>query len=191
MKRLRTLAVLTSAFVLAACGGQSVWAPDTAVEQARIVTGEQPYLELKTMVSNTTGRGGHSSLLINGSQLVLWDPAGRWRHSTAPERNDVVFGMTPALLAQYDSWHARNTHHVVSQRIYVTPQVAEMAMQLAFNNGPSLDAHCAQTTSGILQRLPGFEGIRSTWYPHVLMAQFETLPSVETRRHYESDVGKN
>lgn len=176
---------------LAACGGKSVWAPDEEIVARRVVTGEPPYLMLKTMIHNRTGRGGHSALLINGSELVMYDPAGRWRHSTAPERNDVVYGLTPPLLAQYDSFHARNTHHVVSQKIYVTPEVAAQAAALAKAKGPSLDAQCSINTSSMLQQLPGFGGIDRTWFPHRLMDQFAKLPGVETTKHFEDDIGKN
>lgn len=176
---------------LAACGGQAVWAPDAEVEQRRVVSDEPPYLMLKTMISNRTGSGGHSSLLINGSQLVMWDPAGRWHHSWAPERNDVVFGLTPSLLRQYDSFHARDTHHVVSQKIYVPAAVAERAMQLAMNNGPALDAQCALTTSALLRQLPGFETVRGTYFPAKLMQSFAAIPGVTTTKYFENDTGKN
>ena len=187
----RNVLILLAVVTLSACGGKSVWAPDEDVNRRTVVTGEAPYLELKTMIHNRTGRGGHSSLIINGSRLVMWDPAGRWKHSWAPERNDVVHGLTPPLLAQYNSFHARNTHHVVTQRIYVPAGVAEKAMQLAMNNGPALDAQCALTTSGILRQLPGFESIRGTWFPAQLMDQFAALPGVTTSKHFENDVGKN
>lgn len=177
---------------LTACGGaQSYWAPDSEIEDHTVVTGERPYLMLKTMVSNKSGSGGHSSLLINGSRLVMWDPAGRWFHEDAPERNDVVHGLTPALLQRYNSFHARDTHHVVSQKVYVSPRVAQMAMQLAMNNGAAGDARCAVTTSAILRQLPGFGSIQQTWFPAKLMQQFEKIPGVKTTRYYENDTGKN
>lgn len=188
---MRALLLLVLLGTLAACGGRPVWAPDEEIAHRMVVTGEPAYLELKTMVHNRSGRGGHSALLINGSQLVMWDPAGRWHHSWAPERNDVVYGLTPALLKLYDSFHARNTHHVVSQRIHVAPEVAERAMALAVQAGPAADATCARTTSAILRQLPGFEDIEPTWYPHKLMEQFARRPGVQTRRYYENDVGKN
>lgn len=191
MIALRRLLLLAAVGLLAACGGKSVWAPDEAVEQRRVITGEPPYLMLKTMMNNRGGTGGHTALLINGSQLVMWDPAGRWFNSLAPERNDVVYGMIPGLIAQYDSFHARDTHHVVSQKIYVSPQVAERAMQLAMNHGPAMDAQCAASTSAILQQLPGFGHIKRTMFPANLMRQFEEMPGVTTTRYYENDSGKN
>lgn len=191
MAFVRAILLLSLVALVSACGGKSVWAPDEEVEQRRYVSNEEPYLELKSMIHNRTGRGGHSALVINGSQLVMWDPAGRWHHSWAPERNDVVYGLSPALMKQYDSFHARNTHHVESLRIKVSPQVAELAMQLAMNNGPALDAQCALTTSRLLQQLPGFESIKVTYFPAKLMKQFAGLPGVTKTEVYENDVGKN
>ena len=188
---IRNLAMMLVIVALSACGGQSIWAPEEEVQKRTHVSNERPYLMLKTMINNRSGSGGHASLLINGSQVVMYDPAGRWHHPWAPERNDVLFGMTPLMLKRYDSFHARNSHHVVSQKIYVSAEVAEMAMQLAFAQGPSLDAQCTINTSKILRQLPGFEGLSQTWFPAALMRSFEELPGVETTRYYEDDEGKN
>ena len=78
MAKFRNSLLIAFLAILTACGGQSVWAPDEEVEKRRYVSNEPAYLELKTMINNRTGRGGHTSLVINGSQLVMWDPAGRW-----------------------------------------------------------------------------------------------------------------
>ncbi len=187
----RIFFLVIAAVVLTACGGKSVWAPDEAVAQRAYVSDEKPYLMLKTMISNRSGAGGHSALLINSSQVVMNDPAGRWHNSLAPERNDVLFGMRPALLKQYDSFHARDTHHVVSQKIYVTPEVAAKAMQVAFKMGPSPDALCSTNVSKMLQQIPGFQGLSRSLFPAKLMQSFEQLPGVETTKHYENDKGQN
>ena len=60
----RIVLALALTALLSACGGKSVWAPDEAVEARRVVTGEPPYLMLKTMMNNKGGSGGHTSLLI-------------------------------------------------------------------------------------------------------------------------------
>ena len=191
MSVLRGFVLLIAAFALTACGGASIWAPDEEIQKRAYVSEEQPYLMLKTMVSNRTGGGGHSSLLINGSQVVMYDPAGRFKNSVVPERNDVIFGLNPQVLKIYDGFHARKTHHVVSQKIYVTPEVAAKAMQVAFSHGPSLDGYCAVNTSSILQEIPGFEGLRRTFNPVSLLEQFEKLPGVITTKYYENDSGQN
>lgn len=191
MRVIKFVLVLATVGLLSACGGKSIWDTDAEVSKYTHIATDAPYLELKTMISNTTGSGGHSSLVINGTQTVMYDPAGRWDHPYSPERNDVRFGMTPQVLSHYDSWHARDTHHVVSQRIYVTPQVAQQAMQLAFGMGPSLDAQCSYNTSFLLKQLPGFEGLPRSYFPQRLMNAFGELPNVQTRKLVEKDEGKN
>jgi len=191
MAFLRVLILVAVAFALSSCGGKSIWATDAAVAKRVYHSNEAPYLMLKTMIHNRSGSGGHAALVINGSQLVMYDPAGRWFHSWAPERNDVLFGMRPELMAQYDSFHARDTHHVVTQKIFVTPAVAQQAMQLAFAKGPSPDAYCAQNVSSLLRQLPGFENLKQTYFPAKLMQSFALLSGVKTTKHFENDKGQN
>lgn len=188
---LRVLFLVFAAFALGACGGKSIWATDEAVAKRVYHSNEAPYLMLKTMIHNRSGAGGHAALVINGSQVVMYDPAGRWFHSWAPERNDVLFGMQPALMAQYDSFHARDTHHVVTQKVYVSAEVAQRAMQLAFAKGPSPDAYCANNVASLLRQLPGFENIKQTYFPAKLMESFAGLQGVQTSKHFENDKGQN
>ena len=103
----------------------------------------------------------------------------------------MVHGLTPELLRAYNSFHARSTHHVVSQKIYVSAAVAQRAAALAKANGPAADAQCALTTSRILQQLPGFGHISTTYFPAKLMDQFARIPGVTTSKYYETDVGQN
>ena len=79
-----------------------------------------PKLTLFTMLSNRSGSGAHTSLLINGSQRVAFDPAGSFRHPQIVSRNDTVYGMTPYLVDQYTRFHARETYHVVIQELVVS-----------------------------------------------------------------------
>ncbi|WGI22764.1 hypothetical protein [Amylibacter sp. IMCC11727] len=191
MTFLRALILVVMAATLSACGGQSVWAPDEAVQKARYDSPEPAYLVLKTMINNRSGSGGHAALTINASQTVMYDPAGRWSHPLGPERNDVVFGMFPKLEENYDNWHARTTHHVVNQKIYVSEEVAEKALQLALAAGPSLDAQCTLNISGLLLQLEGFESLRRTYFPAKLMKDFAKLPGVQTTKVFDDDEGKN
>ncbi|WP_323783705.1 hypothetical protein, partial [Leisingera sp.] len=146
-----------------------------------------PALTLYTMINNRTGRGGHASLMINASERVIFDPAGSFYASVVPERNDVLYGITPAVEQAYRGAHARSTFHVVVQRIEVTPEQAQKAYRLAVANGPVPGAYCAQATIGILQQIPGFESLNRTFYPEKLSAQFGQLPGVVTERYYEND----
>ncbi|WP_412555524.1 hypothetical protein [Shimia sp. MIT1388] len=147
--------------------------PDAAVEAARYVHDGAKQLTLYTMISNESGSGAHTSLMINGSQRVAFDPAGSFRKEGAiVAKNDVVYGMTPYMVDQYTRFHARETYHVVVQSIDVSSQVAEMALRGAESLGPVTEAQCAKSTSALLKTLPGFEDAPQSYYPRKLMDYF-------------------
>ena len=174
---------------LSACAPQGQ-GPDASLEEvSRAVYRHDgpPALTLYTMVSNRSGEGAHTSLMINASQRVIFDPAGSVSSDRIPERGDVLYGITPQIEDFYERAHARETYHVVIQRVEVPPVVAEQALQLAMQNGRVGQMFCTSATAGILKQLPGFDGIRSTFFPTALSEQFAKLPGVETRRVYETD----
>ncbi|MDO6731763.1 hypothetical protein Q4577_17150 [Marinovum sp. 2_MG-2023] len=176
--------------LLAACGTTSErtrYDDAETVARAAYRHDGPPALTLYTMVNATTGAGAHTSLMINGSQRVIFDPAGSVQHSQIAERADVLYGITPRIEKFYASAHSRKTHYVVIQRIEVSPEVAEKALQLAINNGAVAQAFCANSTSQLLQKLPGFDGIKTTFYPVKLSKQFGALPGVVTRELHETD----
>jgi len=62
---------------LAACGGgDPVWAPDDVVNAAVYRSTGERSLTLYTMRNVGSGNGAHSSLLVDASQRVMFDPAG-------------------------------------------------------------------------------------------------------------------
>lgn len=194
MKRLYYTLGLILAIFLASCtsyGTPDKFASDAEVAKVRYISKEPPSLTLITMVHNKSGFGGHSALLIDGSERVMYDPAGRWWSSKVAERHDLVYGVTPAVMKSYRSFHARDTHHVVSQKIYVSHEVAERAIAAAQAQGRSADAACAVNTIAILQQLPGFEDVGRTLFPAKLMKNFAELEGVTTDKYYETDKGKN
>ena len=83
------------------------------------------------------------------------------------------------------------THHVVNQKIYVSDEVAEKALQLALAAGPSFDAQCTLNISGLLLQLEGFESLKRTYFPAKLMKDFAKLPGVQTTKVFDNDEGKN
>ncbi len=183
----RLAALLVVAVGLAACSAPQEWASDQSVAAARYVHGGAPELTLVTIMNYRSGNGDHTALFINGSERVLFDPAGSWKLDTVPERNDVHYGITPNIGASFYISHVRETHYAVVQRLRVTPEVAAQAMALAQAAGPVPAARCAISTSAILRALPGFEGIGSSWYPHRLMQDFANLPGVQTFEiHHDS-----
>ena len=187
----RVLLPLAVVLGVAACGGEKTWSEQHEIDRVAYRAPGPATLTLVTVVGSRTGAGGHTGLLINGTQRVVWDPAGTWWHPDAPERNDMLFGMTPGMVDTYIDYHTRSTYHTVLQEITVTPQVAQMAMQLAANNGPAAKAQCGLTTSKILSQLPGFETIAVGYYPTKIMADFAKLPGVTTRKVYDDDPADN
>ncbi|MGR3503164.1 hypothetical protein [Pseudaestuariivita sp.] len=187
MKRRAFLVMLPAA--LAACAAPRDDVSLAVMRQKAYRHDGPPALTLYTMISNRTGAGAHTSLMVNApSQRVIFDPAGSVRHETLPERNDVLYGITPHYADFYARAHARETYHVVIQRLVISAASAEQAIRLVEANGPAPQAFCANHTSSILSRLPETRSIRTTFYPKQLMDQFGALPGVSTRELYEDDA---
>lgn len=180
---LRIFVALVAALFLTACA-EHVWAPDDKFAAAQYVSNEPPSITLLTSINDRTGSGAHSGLMINASQRVLFDPAGTFQHPSLAERGDVLYGMTDRMVWFYRDYHGRDSasekFHLVEQKVYVTPEIAEMVFRKVANNGAVPKAQCANTISGILRDVPGFEAIRSTWFPKKLMDNFAQLPNVKT-----------
>lgn len=183
----RAVISLALPLALAACGADSVWAPDAEVSRARYVSGEKPSLTLYTVVNKRSGSGGHTALMIDASQRVLFDPAGTFKFPGAPERYDVIFGITEQIRKVYIDYHARETYDVLEQKIYVSPAVAEMALQRAMGYGAVNKAFCGNSTSYILRDLPGFESIPRTFFPMKISRSFGEIPGVQTRLYKDGD----
>ncbi|TGD44701.1 hypothetical protein EEB11_03765 [Pseudotabrizicola sediminis] len=188
---LRLILALVATLTLAACVAEPKWATDEAVAQARYVHNGPPSITLFTVLSTRDGSGAHSGLLINGSERIIFDPAGTWHHPRLPERNDVHFGMTPKMVAFYIDYHARETFDVVEQTIIVSPGVAELVAQRAKAYGAVPKAQCTRSISAILADVPGFESLPSTWYPAKYMQAFAKLPGVTSRKITDSDADDN
>lgn len=174
---------------LAGCASspQKPNADAATLERAAYSDPSSPSMTLFTMVNNRTGKGGHTSLMVNASQRVIFDPAGSFKADVVPEFNDVLYGITPAVLQAYRGSHARSTFHVVIQEVALTPEQAAAAYHLVTTNGRVPGAYCANATSALLAQVPGFESIDRTFYPVNLQEQFGALPGVKTERYYEND----
>lgn len=187
----RIMLAICLPIVMAACTAQSVWAPEVEVRQAMYRDSGPTALTLFTVINNRSKQGAHSALMVSGSQRVLFDPAGSFKHRTFPERNDVIYGMSPRVLDYYIDYHARETFHVVITTIEVSPEVAEMALQSVQAYGAVGQAQCAKSISSILRDLPGFGVVGGTFYPKRLAADFAALPGVTTRTVYDDDDDNN
>lgn len=166
----------------------SKFATDKAVQDVRFSSSGPKSLTLYTMRNVRSENGAHTALLIDGSQRVMFDPAGSFGNSAIPERNDVLFGFSPQIEAYYASYHARETFYVVAQKVTVAPDVAELALRLALRNGSVSQALCTRATSSLLAKLPGFESIGVTFFPNNLMDDFGRLSGVETTVYREDDA---
>jgi len=182
---------LCAIFALTGCGAvDNIWASDEEVSRASYSHNGPTQLVLLTMLSNRTGAGAHTSLMINGSQRVMFDPAGSFKHETIPERHDVLYGITPPVLDVYTRYHARKTYHVKIQTLNVSPATAERAIALVKAYGAVPAAQCSKSTSTILSQV--FPGqIAQTWYPKQLAEQFARLPGVTEKELYEYDDDDN
>lgn len=177
--------------LVAGCGAESVWATDEEVQAAVYRNDEPPSITLYTVLNNRSGQGAHSALLINGSQRLVFDPAGTWYHPRLPERNDVHFGMSDAAVEFYENYHARETFRVIKQTIEVSAEVAEQALLVVQSYGPVPKAMCSNSTTRILRQISGFESIPNTWLPKKTMVAFGELPGVSTVTITDDDDNNN
>lgn len=177
---IRLLAGLLALVLLSACAAKSVWAPDEAVAAARYVHPGPKEIALLTSISDRSGGGAHTGLIINASERVLFDPAGNWDRPESPERNDVRFGFTPQMERNYFAFQSYGPFHAVLQSVTVSPEIAEQVFALAKANGAVPPAFCTSATSALLKRVPGFESLPSTMEPRRLMEAFAKVPGVRT-----------
>lgn len=186
MKR-RAFLVASVPALLAACGADNNWAPDDRVRAARYVSPEPPSVTLLTVIGIPRGDGGHTALLINGSQRVIYDPAGSWMHPNLPERHDVWYGITDEIKNFYIDYHTRSNYWVAEDRLPVTREVADIAIRRVEAQGPANKSFCAIESSRALQGVPGFETAPVAWSPLRLRRWFLAQPGVLTREWRDGD----
>lgn len=173
---------------LAACGAaEPVWAPDEVVSSKVYRHDGPPALTLFTMKNAGSDNGAHTGLMVNASQRVIFDPAGTFGHPTIPERNDVHYGITPAIEDFYVRYHARATYYIHRQDLEVTRAQAEAALRAVQDYGAVPKAMCTIATARVLRQVPGFEDIRPGLFPDSLLDQFARYPGVRSSVHREND----
>ena len=190
MKRRVFLAAALPA-ALAACGAENIWASDERVRAARYVSPEPPSITLFTVIGIPRGEGGHSALMFNGSQRVIYDPAGSWQHPNIPERGDVLYGITDNFKNFYIDYHARETYWVAEDTIRVPLEVADFAIRRAEQNGPGAKSFCARESARVLSGVPGFQTVPNTFSPLRLREWFLRQPGVISKRHQDGDPANN
>lgn len=177
----RLLAMGLVALGLAGCVAESVWDSDEVVSRATYVAPGPATITLITSINTRNNSGAHSGLLIDGAQRLLFDPAGSWHNPGVPERNDVLFGMSPAYLDAYLAFQSAGVFEVTMQTFEVSPAVAQQLSQVVQSHGAVSPAQCSRSISSILGGIPGFESIQATYFPKALMEQVAALPGVSTR----------
>ncbi len=188
---LRFALCLIALLGLSACAADTKFASEEQVQAARFVAGPPTYFTLYTVINNRSEAGAHSAILVNGSERLIFDPAGTWQHPRLPERNDVHFGMTDKMIAFYIDYHARETFRVIEQKVLVSPEIAELVLRRVKDYGAVPKAMCTNATSTILRGVPGFESLPSTWFPNKLSEAFGKLPGVTTRTITDDDDDNN
>ena len=147
MQRRHFLALALPA-ALAACGADNKLADPAIVRAARYTSPEPPSLTLFTVIGIPRGEGAHSALMINGSQRVIFDPAGSWEHPRIPERGDVLYGITDNFKRFYIDYHARSTYWVAEDAVPVSREVADQAIRVVEANGAVNKSFCSVATGG-------------------------------------------
>jgi len=174
--------------VLGACFAEPTWAPEADVQRLAYADGGTSSVTLYTVIRTSTNEGGHSAVMIDGSQRVIWDPAGTWWHPQSPERNDVHYGITPWMDAYYRDYHIRDDYHVIAQRVEVSQAEADALIAAYQAHGAVAQANCTRTTASVLRQSPSFGSIEQTWFPKRLMGDFGELPGVQTTRHMTDEL---
>ncbi len=190
---MRRWLALGAFLLLAACGAaEEVGAPLAMVERATYVHDAPPSLTLVTVVSNRTGRGAHSALVVNGSERVVFDPAGTFNYTRAmPERGDVLYGLSPEYYRAYIDYHTRETYRTIEQTVPVSAETAEAALRLVRAQGAAPKGTCARATTAVLSRLPGFEDVPRSWWPLRVSEAFGARPGVRTQIYRDDDPDDN
>lgn len=188
---LRRLFLLAVTAALAACSADHKSASDAEVAAAIYVAGPPASITLITSINGRSGAGAHSALVINGSQRVLYDPAGSWELTggLAPKRNDLHFGMTAPFLKSYIDFQAGGVFYVVSQTLLVPQAVADQAIAAAVIQGAAPKAYCSHYVSAVLRRLPGLDALPETFFPKVLSRGFAKVPGVTGQTINGDDKG--
>jgi hypothetical protein len=186
-------AALFALAALTALAGCEVYRPadPDAIARARYVSETPASVTLMSMVSRSTGRSAHVGLLINGSQQVLYDPAGTFTHPDLPRAGDIHYGMTPRFVDYYERYHARFDYFVEIQKVPISRAAADQLIVNAQGEGQSMKMTCALAAADVLQPVPPFQNVSRSIFPEALRQDFSAMPGVEIRYVQESDVGQN
>ena len=160
---------------LAACGSRAYVPHDSAPAYA---PDGPPSLTLFTQDGGPDGAGVHTALMISGSERVILDPAGSFGGPGIAVVADMIVNVTPEVLTLYQAYEARAGYELVAQTVTVTPEVAERALARAHAQPDLAPGSCTRTIAGLIDSLPGFDGLQGTLFPDMLRQRFGRLPGV-------------
>ncbi len=187
---LRVIVGLAVLAALSACTDQTSASPEV-IAANHFVSGEAPSLTIVNMKNVGSDASEHTGLLINGSEQVLFDPAGNYRHPRAPRAGDVHYGVTPTIFQSYKSFHARSDYYLTIQTLPLTLAQADALIARAQKQGATRQMFCAVTVADVLSDEPEFANMHRTMFPSAIERYFANYPGVTTTTFYESDLGKN
>ncbi len=180
IRALRIAAAGLLALALTGCVGEAVWDSDEAVSRATYVEPGPATVTLITSINTRNNSGAHSALLIDGAQRLLFDPAGNWHNPGIPERNDVLFGMSPGYMDLYYAFQSNGVFEVRTQTVEVSASTAAQLSQAVQSYGAVAPAFCSRSITEILSGTPGFQTVTPGFFPMNTMEQFGQLPGVIT-----------
>jgi hypothetical protein len=184
--------VLVLAAILALSGCEMYRAAEPAqIDAARFVSDEAPSITLMSMVNSGNDRAAHSALLINGSEQVIYDPAGTFQHPDLPRAGDVHYGVTPRFLDYYERYHARFDYYVHAQKVMVSRATADQILANVKARGRTPKMFCADSVAAAIKPVPPFQNVRITIFPERVRRDFAQIPGVQNHYVRETDEGKN
>lgn len=184
------MAALAACLALSGCEIYRAAEP-TEIRAAQYVSDEPPSVTLLSMVNSETNRAAHSALLINGSQQVIYDPAGTFQHPDLPRADDIHYGITPRFLDYYERYHARFDYYVHAQKVEVSRATADRVLANAQARGKTPKMFCADSVTSALRPVPPFQNVGITLFPESIRRDFAQIPGVDNKYVREADVGKN
>jgi hypothetical protein len=191
MRAFTAVFLLGVSLFAAGCAGNSGSALPEEIAAAQVSLAAPTTISVITMVNARSEFGEHSALLINGSQQIIYDPAGSFRHSELPRRDDVVYGITPRFADYYNSYHARFGYYVKVQTLEISLEQADAMIAAAQARGHVPKLFCATAIADVLNDFPQFADIPVTFFPGAIMKRVALIDAVDTLIIREDDIGQN